>query len=108
MIKNVLDRKLNLSYSSVDTSVLLIKLSGVLDSENSYNFQDHISTLITNYNQVIFDCEKLSYISSSGIGAFTYFKTVSNDLGFDMKIINMQDKVIDVFKVLGFYNLFNL
>ena len=47
-------------------------LNGYLDTYNSPEFQSHVNSLINSgINTIIFNCNGLNYISSTGIGAFT-------------------------------------
>ncbi len=53
----------------VDNEVLTIFLEGKINSANSYKFDQEVDEIISksSFNQLVFDCEKLSYISSAGI-----------------------------------------
>ena len=54
-------------------SVQLI-LNGYLDTYNSPEFQSHVNSMINSGTlNILFNCDGLNYISSTGIGAFTAF-----------------------------------
>jgi anti-anti-sigma factor len=88
---------------------LSLALTGYLDTYNSASFQKRVQKVIdSGYKRLIFDCGKLNYVSSTGIGLFTAFlKTVKSADG-DIVLYNVQPKVFDVFQLLGFSRFFNI
>jgi len=57
-----------------DNSKVQLILNGYLDTYNSPEFQSHINSLIeSGVGYLIFNCNGLSYISSTGIGACTSY-----------------------------------
>ena len=88
---------------------LFINLIGYVDTFNSNSFQKRIQKAIdAGFTQLIFDCDGLNYVSSTGIGCFTSFlKTVKPRDG-DIVLLNIQQKVFDVFQLLGFSQFFNI
>jgi len=84
-------------------------LTGYLDTYNSPEFQTHVNQLIDlGINRIIFNCNGLNYISSTGIGAFTAFlKNLKQKKG-DMVLFGLQNKVLDVFQLLGFTKFFKI
>jgi anti-anti-sigma factor len=92
-----------------DRSMVQLILNGYLDTYNSPDFQNHIKSLINSgIKTVLFNCGGLNYISSTGIGAFiTFFKELKSKKG-DMVLFNLQNKVMDVFQILGFTRFFKI
>ncbi len=89
-------------------SVQLI-LIGYLDTYNSPEFQSHINGLINSGIQtIIFNCNGLNYISSTGIGAFTSFLKLLKQKKGDMVLYGLQKKVMEVFQLLGFTKFFKI
>jgi anti-anti-sigma factor len=84
-------------------------LTGYLDTYNSPEFQSHVNSLIdSGVERIIFNCNGLNYISSTGIGAFTAFlKNLKGQKG-DMVLFGLQSKVLDVFQLLGFTKFFKI
>ena len=83
-------------------------LNGYLDTYNSPEFQSHINNLInTGIQCIIFNCNGLNYISSTGIGAFTAFLKLMKSKDGDMALFGLQKKVMEVFQLLGFTKFFN-
>jgi anti-sigma B factor antagonist len=85
-----------------DGKTVQLILTGYLDTYNSPEFQMHVNQLIdSGINRIIFNCNGLNYISSTGIGAFTAFlKNLKQKKG-DMVFFGLQNKVLDVFQLLG-------
>ena len=92
-----------------DGKTVQLILTGYLDTYNSPEFQTHVNQLIdSNINRIIFNCNGLNYISSTGIGAFTAFlKNLKQKKG-DMVLFGLQNKVLDVFQLLGFTKFFKI
>jgi anti-anti-sigma factor len=92
-----------------DGKTVQLILTGYLDTYNSPEFQMHVNQLIdSGINRIIFNCNGLNYISSTGIGAFTAFlKNLKQKKG-DMVLFGLQNKVIDVFQLLGFTKFFKI
>ena len=92
-----------------DGRTVQLILTGYLDTYNSPEFQSHINQFIeTGVVRIIFNCNGLNYISSTGIGAFTAFlKNLKQKKG-DMVLFGLQHKVLDVFQLLGFTKFFKI
>ena len=84
-------------------------LNGYLDTYNSPEFQSHVNSFINSGIQsIIFNCNGLNYISSTGIGAFTAFLKLMKQKKGDMALFGLQKKVLDVFQLLGFTKFFKI
>jgi len=90
-----------------DLSVLA--LEGFLDAHTAPVFEQAIQSEIESGNlRVIVDCEKLTYISSAGLGVFMSFIEEIREQGGDIKICGPIPKVRHVFEILGFASLFDI
>ncbi|MCL2190373.1 MAG: STAS domain-containing protein [Treponema sp.] len=87
---------------------LVLAVDGYIDTYNSVYFQRRVHMAIDGgYNKLIFNCDSLNYVSSTGIGSFiTFLKTVKPD--GDVVLFNIQPKVYEVFQLLGFSQFFNV
>lgn len=94
------------SVADID-KCLVLHLSGYVDTYNTALFQERVNLAIeAGYIRLIFNCIKLNYFSSSGIGSFTAFlKAVRQESG-DIVIFGMQPKLMDIFQLLGFSQFF--
>lgn len=101
-INSTKDAKCNLS--KISDTIYLVKISGSIDTYNSNFFHSGISQLLEkeNFQKLIFDCDALHYVSSTGVGIFidTYLKCMRSKKEFF--VLNIQDRVREVFKLLGF------
>lgn len=89
-------------------NALILHLDGNLHSDNSALFQKRITKAIgLGFENLIFDCEYLLSVSSSGIGAFTYIKKTVESRGGDIFFSGVKPKVFDTFLLLGFGKFFH-
>ena len=105
------DDSLKISLEKVDDvqNCLTIYLNGYIDTYNSTYFQKAISKVVeAGYINLIFNCSSLNYVSSTGIGSFTAFLKLVKPRGGDIVLLEIQPKVFEVFKLLGFSQFFNI
>ncbi len=92
--------------SSGDFAV--IHLEGAVDAHTAPQFEDAVQKVIDGgQNNIIVDCEKLTYISSAGLGVFMGFIEEVREAGGDIKICGLTEKVKQPFEILGFETLFH-
>jgi anti-anti-sigma factor len=92
-----------------DDHKIQLVLNGYLDTYNSPEFQNHINSLINSgIKYIVFNCNGLNYISSTGIGAFTSFLKLLKQRKGDMVLYGLQSKVREVFELLGFTKFFKI
>ncbi len=84
----------------IDGNTATISLEGWLDTTTSPELGAEIDGLEENISSLIFDFEKLEYISSAGLRQIiiTYRKMGADNF----KIINTNPEVMEVFKMTGF------
>jgi stage II sporulation protein AA (anti-sigma F factor antagonist) len=92
-----------------DVNCLALSLSGYINTHNSGYFHDEIAKLIDDgYTRLLFHCGALANVSSAGIGSFAaLFKTVKTK-GGDMALVELRTEVRDIFKLLGFGEVFTI
>ncbi len=90
-------------------SVTLLYLNGFLDAHTSVELEKCFENMIEeNKHKIVVNFEKLSYISSAGLGVFMAFiETARNNSG-DIKLCSMSDKIYNIFDMLGFPILFEI
>jgi anti-sigma B factor antagonist len=54
------------------------------------------------------NCRELDYIASAGLGVFMAYIEDVRETGGDIKLTNMNDKVYNVFDLLGFPTLYDI
>ncbi len=87
----------------------ILYLNGFLDAHTSVELEMYFDKLIAdNKYRIIVNFEKLSYISSAGLGVFMAFiETTRNNSG-DIKLCGMSEKIYNIFDMLGFPILFEI
>jgi anti-sigma B factor antagonist len=92
-----------------DGETMQLILNGYLDTYNSPEFQSHVNELINSgVKYILFNLSGLNYISSTGIGAFTSFLKNLRQRKGNMVLFGLQDKVMEVFQLLGFTKFFKI
>jgi anti-sigma B factor antagonist len=87
----------------------LIKINGDLDASSSIQLDNEISRLIENNEKnILIDCQKLEYIASAGLGVFMSYLQDLIDNDISMQLFNLNEKVFEVFKILGLDDLINI
>lgn len=85
---------------SADSLTLL--LDGELDASSAIVLDTELAKPeILTYRKVLVDCAKLSYISSAGLGVFISHLQPLQDKDVKLIFFNMQEKVFNVFEILG-------
>ena len=89
--------------------ISILYLDGFLDAHTSSELEKAFEKLISERrHKVVVNFEKLSYISSAGLGVFmAYIETMRNNSG-DIKLCSMSEKIYNVFDMLGFPILFEI
>lgn len=79
---------------------LLFALSGEIDSKNADEFESEVLTAFTaSPADVVFDCEKLSFIDSTTLGAFVKILKRLREKGKAIKLINTQPRIKKLFVI---------
>lgn len=92
---------------SQNENVMTGVLNGRLDTAASQQFAADMEPLMDNADKhIVLDCEKLEFISSSGLRLFLSLRKATISKGGDVTIKNVSDDVKQVFTITGFYSLF--
>ena len=87
-------------HSAADTLTLM--LDGELDASSSVLLDTELTKPETlRFPKVLINCQKLNYISSAGLGVFISHLQQFQDSNVKLIFFNMQDKVHNVFEILG-------
>lgn len=87
----------------------IITLEGFVDAHTAPQFEDAIQKSVeAGRIRIVVNCEKLSYISSAGLGVFMSFIEEVRDQGGDIKICGLAPKVKHTFEILGFQDIFEM
>jgi anti-sigma B factor antagonist len=95
------------THPTADTLTLV--LDGELDASSAVVLDAELNKPeIVNYQKVLIDCQRLSYISSAGLGVFISHLQRLQDSDVKLVFFNMQEKVFNVFEILGLDSLMNI
>lgn len=84
-------------------------LFGELDAHTASQLEDSLKLLIDSQKpNIIVNCRELDYIASAGLGVFMAYIEEVRESGGDIKLTNMNDKVYNVFDLLGFPTLYDI
>lgn len=89
--------------------ICILHLNGFLDAHTSVELEKRFEELISDKKyKIVVNFEKLSYISSAGLGVFMAFIETARNHAGDIKLCAMSDKIYNIFDMLGFPILFEI
>lgn len=84
-------------------------LSGRLDTIAATQFNEDMKPLLEHADkQIILNCEKLEYISSTGLRLFLILRKAVEEKGGSLTIYRINDELRNIFSITGFINLFDI
>lgn len=87
--------------------IMTVVFEGVMDTLSVTEVEEAIQPIFTSETkEIIIDCTKLEYISSSGLRVFLCIALDTQSAGKHVCIIGLSDLVREVFDTTGFTNLF--
>lgn len=90
-------------------NVSILDISGELDAHTASQLENELKSLIDNKNySIVVNCSGLDYIASAGLGVFMAYIEDVRSLGGDIKLTDMNDRVYNVFDLLGFPTLYDI
>jgi anti-anti-sigma factor len=90
-------------------NILILRLIGKLDVLNSNVLEEAIQKIISSGELVIaIDCEKLEYISSSGLRVLLMLdKSITKNKG-KLALFSLKDNIKEILAISGFTSLFEI
>ncbi len=92
---------------SQEGSRLNITLEGRLDTTAAPRLEAELKRSVSDIEELIFNFEKLEYISSAGLRVLLSAQKVMNKQG-SMTVKNVNDVVMEVFEVTGFVDILTI
>ena len=86
---------------------LVIALEGRLDISTAPDLDKVVNNDLDGVTELVFDLEKLDYISSVGLRVLLFAQKKMNRQG-SMKVINVNEMVMDVFAAMGFADIMKI
>jgi anti-anti-sigma factor len=88
--------------SDLSTDIIVLVPEGRLDAQAAPSVDRQLSTLERQeQTQVIVDCSRVRYISSSGLRVLLVHSRSQKKAGGDLKLCCLTDKVADVLRITG-------
>ena len=88
---------------------MVATFEGRLDTPAAVKVQQEMAPLMENADkEILLDCEKLEYISSSGLRLFLSLRKETAAKGGKVIVENINEDVKKVFMMTGFFNLFEI
>ena len=88
-------------------SSLCYRLEGRLDTTTSPELEEDVRNSLNGITDLVFDLEKLEYISSAGLRIILSSQKIMNRQG-QMRVRGVAGDVREVFKVTGFLDILTL
>lgn len=86
---------------------LLVAVEGRLDTTTAPQLEENFRSSIDGIKSLVFDFEKLEYISSAGLRVLLAMQKIMNKQG-SMTIRNVNETVMEVFEVTGFVDILTI
>jgi anti-sigma B factor antagonist len=94
---------------TVENEISSLLINGDVDASSSIQLDDALKkTIADGAVKIIIGCENLNYISSAGLGVFMSYIEDIKTKGIRMALYGLNDKVMNVFEILGLDQLLNI
>ena len=90
-----------------DGSHLTVALEGRLDTTTSPQLEQALSNALSGISDLVFDFEKLDYISSAGLRVLLATQKTMNKQG-NMTVLHVSEEVMEIFEVTGFSDILTI
>jgi anti-sigma B factor antagonist len=92
-----------------EESTLNVALDGRLDTTTAPMLEDQLQRELTeDVTELIFDFEKLEYMSSVGIRIIMAADEVMTEQDGEMKLVHVSEEIMDIFDMTGLVDLLNI
>ncbi len=92
---------------TLNDSTLIIAPEGRLDTSSSPQLEDELNNSLKGIKELIFDFDKLDYISSSGLRVLLSAQKKMNRQG-SLTVRNVNETIAEVFEITGFSDILNI
>lgn len=86
---------------------LTIKLAGRLDTTTAPELEAELKASIDGIKNLVFDFERLDYISSAGLRVLLSAQKIMNKQG-KMKVVKVNSAITEIFEVTGFCDILTI
>ena len=86
---------------------IIYSLEGRLDTTTSPDLEKEVEALPEDIQELVFDFEKLDYISSAGLRVLLAAQKLMAKQG-EMKVLNVNESIMGIFEVTGFTDILTI
>jgi len=95
--------------TTTENNYLIIALDGDLDASSALQLDTAIKeALEQNKTNIVIDCNKLNYVSSSGLGVFISYLSDFQKDNIYFALMNVKEKILNTLDILGLTKLLNI
>lgn len=92
---------------TINGANMIIALDGRLDTTTAPELESVLKDSLTGIKELVFDFEKLEYISSAGLRVLLFAQKTMSRQG-SMKILKVCDVIMEIFEVTGFSDILTI
>lgn len=85
-----------------------ITLGDQLTFDHHTDFRSALKQALAHSGPIQFDCSSLTYVDSAGLGMLLLTKTEAEKLNRQVKLLNVNSELMELFKLVHFDKHFNL
>ena len=87
----------------------ILNINGEVDASSSIQLDESLGAIVSNGDpKILIDCGSLNYISSAGLGVFMSYIEDVKTKNIKMALFGLNDKVMNVFEILGLDQLLTI
>jgi anti-sigma B factor antagonist len=92
-----------------EDEITILSINGEVDASSSIQLDESLGAVVMNGDpKILIDCSGLNYISSAGLGVFMSYIEEVNIRNIKMALFGLNDKVMNVFDILGLDQLLTI
>ena len=92
---------------TTEGNALTVMLEGRLDTVTTPELEKELMGALDDIQELTFDFEKLSYISSAGLRVLLSSQKIMNTKG-TMKVVHINENIMDIFEATGFTDVLTI
>ena len=93
--------------SKKDAGRLTLTITGRLDTSTAPELETTLKTSYDGITELVFDLQKLEYISSAGLRVLLSAQKTMNKQG-SMKVVNVCEEIMEIFEITGFTDILTI
>ena len=99
----------SIKQEAIQDGVVVLYINGYLDAHTFEQLEEAVATLFAGgRNKIVVNLSGVDYISSAGAGVFIWALSEAQEAGGNMVLLQPQPSVLEVFKLLGLDQVFNI